>query len=243
LQRLGVSWLALDANPVFDMKVGGLGLPFLLALPLALAGLVRRRSALLALALAASLLSPDAAIARYVLAFGALVLALALATVERAPRARAWAAPLLLAACGWQLTAAWPGLVGDGPSWSELWHQSDEARRVAVGPHGRPDGYPEVQALVEDGEAVAFDADFEFPGLLWAPDLRFPVYLLPPASAPAAEAQRWLEANRVRVLAVGPRHRALVEAEPGRWRKRFDCRSADCAVYVREGPASAWTRR
>ena len=243
LERLGVSWLALDAHPAFDMKVGGLGLPFLLALPLAVAGLVRRRSALLALALAATLLSPDAAIARYVLAFGALVLALALATVEPLPRPRWLATAVLLAACGWQLQAAWPGLVGDGPPWEAFWAQSDAERRVAVGPQGRPTDYPQAWALVQDGEAVAFDVDFEFPGLLWAPDLRFPVYLLPPDTASGVEVERWLDQRRVRVLAVGPRHRALVEATPGRWRKRFDCRSVECAVYVREDHAQRLGRR
>jgi hypothetical protein len=239
LERLGISWLALDANPVFDMKVGGLGLPFLLALPLALAGLVRRRRPLLVLALAATLLSPDAAVARYVLAFGALVLALALATVERAPRLRGVATAVTLAACGWQLQAAWPGLVGDGPPWESFWARSDEERRVAVGPYGRPTGYPDAWALVQDGEAVAFDPDFEFPGLLWAPDLRFPVYLLPRDAAAGDEAGRWLDDMRVRVVAVGRSHRSLVEASPGRWRKLFDCRSTDCAVYARQGEV-AW---
>ncbi len=227
LERLTVSWLALDTHPVFDMKVGGLGLPFLLALPVAIAGVVTRRSALLVLALVATLLSPDASIARYVLAFGALVLALAVATLERVPRRRGVVVGVMLLACTWQLHAAWPGLVGDGPPLQTLWSLSDEQRRVAVGPQGRPTDYPHLWSLVKPGESIAFDADFEFPGLLWAPDLRSPVSVL----TDTADAT-WLEARHVRVVAVGPRHRQLVEA--GRWHKLFDCVSADCAVYARE---------
>lgn len=240
LQRLGVSWLALDAPPVFDMKVGGLGLPFLLALPLAVAGLVSRRSLLLVLAAAATLLSPDAAVARYVLAFGALVLALALATVEGTPRRRALVTVVALATCAWQLHASWPGLAAEGPPLEAFWGQSDAERRFALGPSGRTDGYREAWAAVREGEAAAFDADFEFPGLLWAPDLRFPVYLL---SGEGAEAERWLEATRVRVLAVGPRRQALVGAQPGRWRKLFGCQTVACAVYVRWDDPGTLSRR
>jgi hypothetical protein len=210
------------------MKVGGLGLPFLLALPFAIAGLVTRRSPLLVLAVAATLLSPDAAIARYVLAFGAVVLALAVTTLERVPRLRTVALVGLLAASTWQVHAAWPGLVGDGPPLQTLWALNDEQRRVAVGPQGRPTDYPQTWTLVQPGESIAFDRDFEFPGLLWAPDLRYPVYAMPDGSPP-----EWLVARNTRVVAVGPRHRALVEASPQHWQKLFDCRSVECAVYVR----------
>ena len=34
------------------------------------------------------------------------------------------------------------GLVGDGPSWSALYAMSDDERRIAVGPNGRPTEYP-----------------------------------------------------------------------------------------------------
>jgi len=31
---------------------------------------------------------------------------------------------------------------------------------------------------------------------------------------------------------VGPSHQALIDLQPDRWRKLFDCRSTPCAVYV-----------
>jgi len=44
--------------------------------------------------------------------------------------------------------------------------------------------------------------------------------------------RRGLERRQVRVLGVGPSHQALIDLQPDRWRKLFDCRSTPCAVYV-----------
>ncbi len=230
LERLSVSWLAIDTLPVFDMKLGGLGVLFLVALPLAVLGLVRRRALPLVLALVATLLSPDPSIARYVLAFPALVLALAAAEVGRAPRRGAMGAVLALSLV--QLHHAWPGLVGDGPDWSSFVALDDAQRRVALGPYGPPTDYPPAWERVERGESVAFDPDFEFPGLLWSPDLRYPVYAVPRRPS-KAQLSRWLEDHHVRVFAAGERNRALLEAQPGTWERLFECKSAPCAVYVR----------
>jgi hypothetical protein len=109
---------------------------------------------------------------------------------------------------------------------------TDEERRMAVGPQGRPTDYPPAWELVASGESVAFDPDFEFPGLLWSPDLRFPVYAVP-ARRTNSELSGWLDDHRVRLVAVGERSRAVVEGAPEKWSRLFDCRSADCAVYVR----------
>jgi hypothetical protein len=237
LERLSVSWLALDSLPVFDMKLGGFGLLGLLALPLGLAALVRRRAGWLVLGALATVLSPDPSIARYVLAFPALLLALSLAEVSRWPRhARSAVVATLVAVAGWQVVHAWPGLSGDGPQWSTFLSLSDEERRVALGPYGAPAEYPPTWALVGDGEAVAFDTDFEFPGLLWDPRLTYPVYAVPDVGDFAA----WLEARQVRVVAVGPRHGE--QLDPGQWRRLFTCKSADCAVYARQPMVAAAPR-
>jgi hypothetical protein len=234
LERLSVSWLAVTSSPSFDMKVGGLGLPLLAALPFAVLALVRRRSLLLGVVVLATLMSPDPSLGRYVLAFAAMVLALAVAELEhlKAPRwLMAGAAAGVMAV---QLSWSVPGLTGDGPPLSTLWALSDEQRRVAVGPHGRPTDYPRVWDAVSRGEAAAFDEGFEFPGLLWSPTLEYPVFSVP-KDVNAERLERWVVEKKVRVLAVSPERAALLEAES--WRKLFDCRSSPCAVYLREGPA------
>jgi hypothetical protein len=232
LQRLFVSWVAVTTPPVFDMKMGGLGLPFLVALPFAIGALVRRREPLVLGAFAISLLSPDPSMARYVLAFGALVLVLAATQLSSFQRGRKWALAVLVGVGIVQLTLSWPGLTGDGPGLQTYWALNDDGRRVAVGPHGTPTDYPPLWGAVLPGESIAFDDDFEFPGLLWSPQLTYPVHALPPA----ADAT-FLDTHRVRVLAVGPQNRHLVPSE--QWRMRFSCRSADCAVFERIDPRIA----
>jgi hypothetical protein len=133
-----------------------------------------------------------------------------------------------------QLSWSLPGLTGDGPPLSTLWALSDEQRRVAVGPHGRPTDYPRVWDAVSRGEAAAFDEGFEFPGLLWSPTLEYPVFSVP-KDVNAERLERWVVEKRVRVLAVSPPRASLLS--PDFWRKLFDCRSSPCAVYLREGPA------
>lgn len=234
LERLLTSWVTLWGQQVFDMRVGGLGALFLLALPLALWALLRLpQRLLLGLGLLASLLSPDPAMARYVLAFPALVLALAAVRASAFP-AR-WLPPLMVLVLGVaaaQIAHAWHGLVGDGPPYSTFLSMSDDERQVALGPSGPPRDYPPLWAAVQPGESVAFDPAFEFPGLLWSPTRNYAVELVP-RSRDAAAFWAWVQQRRVRVLAVGPEHAALVEARAGQWEKRFDCSSADCAVYSR----------
>lgn len=226
LERLTLSWLAVDTHPVFDMRLGGFGWLFLLALPAALLALIRKRSGWLVVAVALSLVSPDPSTTRYVLAFAALIFALAASVLSSVPRLT-MATVMLVGAM--QITTAWPSLVGDGPAWSELWAMSDDERRMAVGPNGRPTDYPEAWSQVGPNESVAFDVDFEFPALLWSPELRYPVHFLPLV----ADLPAWLEHRHVRVAAVGALHAAMFEASPNEWRKLFDCSSSDCAVYVR----------
>lgn len=230
VEKLSMSWLALDAAPGFDMKLGGFGALPLLLLPLMLLALVRRRDVAFGLALGAALLSPDPSMSRYVLAFPALVFALGFSELARAPRfVVTLATGLVLAVMGWHVTRAFPALTGEGPPLAGYLSMRDEERRVAVGPHGQPTDYPQVWHRVQRGEAAAFDLDFEFPGLLWAPDLHYPVYALRPRST-LEELSDFLTTHRVRVVAVGPHHAELLE-RTGAWERLFECRSAQCAVY------------
>lgn len=231
-ERLSVSWLAIGAKPVFDMKVGGLGLILLLCLPPALYALIHRRNPWLVAAVVATLLVADPAIPRYVLAFPALLLALALAQVTARFSRQVTVAVLAVSVA--QVVHAWPGLTGDGPPWSAYLDMTDEERRMAMGPHGPPTDYPVAWAEVSGDEAIAFDLEFEFPGLLWSPDLKHRVEALPrkPTSDVLGE---FLDARKVKVVAVGKRNAELLQHTPGRWERLFDCRTTTCAVFVRRG--------
>src|SRR4029077_14017596 len=75
------SWTTIwPAVPAFDMRVGGLGVLILVALPFALIRVVRQRSVVLVLVFVATLATPDPAVERYVLAFAGLVMAFAVPT-------------------------------------------------------------------------------------------------------------------------------------------------------------------
>ena len=82
-ERVAESWLTIvPPHPVFDMRIGGLGLLFLVALPVAVIRAVRASSPAIAVVAVATLATPDPAVARYILAFPGLVLALAVPAVE-----------------------------------------------------------------------------------------------------------------------------------------------------------------
>lgn len=229
-ERLSVSWLAIGARPVFDMKVGGLGLILLLCLPLAIYALIHRKNPWLVAALVASLLVADPAIPRYVLAFPALLLALALSQVTA--RWSRWVTVAVLAVSVGQVVNAWPGLTGDGPPWSAYLDMNDEERRMAVGPQGPPTDYPAAWAEVSSDETVAFDIEFEFPGLLWSPNLSHRVEALP-KSPTTEELGAFLEQRRVKIVAVGEKNAALLQQTPQTWERLFDCRTTTCAVFIR----------
>ncbi|MBL8955556.1 MAG: hypothetical protein JNK82_32575 [Myxococcaceae bacterium] len=233
LERVTLSWLAVDASPVFDMRLGGFGGLFLLALPFALVTLVRARRAALLAAVALAALAPDPANTRYVLGLAGLVFALA-AVQARALRRHEALAPSLIvvAVIAAQVARAFPGLTGEGPSWVSLWQMSDAERRIAVGPEGPPRQFAPLWAELSARDRVAFDGEFELPGLLWSPSLDYSVQFLPRLET-AAELQAWLTGHDVTVVAVGSRHAELLRRLPGGWRKRFDCTSSECAVYLR----------
>jgi hypothetical protein len=182
--------------------------------------------------LAACLCTPEPSTTRYVLAFAALIFALAAAELSRLPaRAAAAVLGLVLAVGAGQVVHAWPGLTGDGPRWSAFWQMSDAKRRAALGPDGRTDGFAASWHLVGEGESAAFDSEFELPGLMWEPGLSYPVHYVPRSTR--EELLRLLDERHVRLLAVGPRHRKIIDDEPEAWEKLFDCPSEPCAVYLR----------
>src|SRR5690606_17587591 len=110
------SWSSFDSTPVFDMRVGGLGPSFWLAVPLTVFAVFRRRLGVFAALLAISVVTPDPAVVRYVLPFPGLVLAgaaVALSGAPRVPRALAYGG--LALASAWGVLYALPGFSGEGP--------------------------------------------------------------------------------------------------------------------------------
>jgi hypothetical protein len=228
------SWSSFDALPVFDMRVGGMSLVLWAALPLALWRLVRQRDGLLAALLVIALITPDPAVARYVLAFPALVLAAAAAQLSGAPALARRAGHGVLALLGLaNLSYAIPGLSGEGPKLLAYAGMSGSERRSAVGAEGRPDAFLQATDQLGAGEVAVFDAGLPLPYLLWRSDLHNRV-LRVPDDASDATARDLLERTNARLLAVCP-DRALtraVAALPGRFVKLFAAPER-CEVYRR----------
>lgn len=228
------SWSSFDALPVFDMRVGGMSLVLWMALPLGLWRAVRRRDGLLAALLVIALVTPDPAVARYVLAFPALVLAAAAAQLSSAPVLARRAGHGVLALLGLaNLSYAIPGLSGEGPKLLAYAGMSGSERRSAVGAWGRPDAFLQATDQLGAGEVAVFDAGLSLPYLLWRSDLQNRVVRVPDDASDAA-AQRLLEGSNVRLVAVCP-DRALtraVAALPGRFVRLFAAPER-CEVYRR----------
>jgi len=232
------SLFSLTSPPVFDMRYGGFGPVFLVALPFALFAVAARRSPSLAVAFAATLLSPDPAIARYVLAFPALVLATAAPSLDRRPGAQRIALGLLLGGlAAWQLVYATPGLSGEGPPpWSYA-RMTDDERALAVGADGRPLAIDDARRRVGAGEAFAFDENMDLCDQAWDVRQSYRVILLP-ADLGGDALDRELGDERVRVMAVGDLGLAGVWAaghplEFERLSILPSCRKGSCSVFVR----------
>lgn len=223
------SWLTLVPPPIFDMRIGGFGPPFLLALAPAALVLSRRwRSALPMLVLAA-LVAPDPAIARYTLAFPGIVLALAsvwLSEAARMERAGARRVGLALGAvAAFNFAVAWPGFPGEGPPLGSYFGLSWADREGAVGPDWQTAHLDAVRNELVAGDAAACDGSFEFPYLLWRPDLANRVRRI---TTPADRASV-LADDSVRLLVLDDR----LPPDPTRWRRRFHCETDSCVVYSR----------
>jgi hypothetical protein len=236
--RVFDSWTTIwPAVPAFDMRVGGLGVLILVALPFALISVIRQRSVVVALVFVATLATPDPAVARYVLAFAGLVLAFAVPTIDH-PRVGKFvhASALVLVALGaaHNVYVAYPGLIGEGPPLRAYVDMSDYERRRAVGADGVPTPFLDAVARVGPGEIAVFDETAYLPYLAWPPDLSRDAVRIPD-DATAEEADRLVHADDVRLLIVGDDTVAgsVVRRDPARFIRIFECKSSTCAVYLR----------
>ncbi|WP_394833533.1 hypothetical protein LVJ94_44205 [Pendulispora rubella] len=251
--RLLQSWTALGSEPALDLRIGGYGPLFLLALPFATATLLAWKvspetkaapwSRLAAcVGVTATLLAPDPAVARFVLAFPAMVLALAapyLARIPARPRIVALGAGAVLG--GYQLVYAWPGLLGGGPPLRAYASMSDAERAGAVdavGVDGTSKKFREMRKLVADDETFAFDRGADFPYLCWEPDLRYPVVRIPNA-LPREGVEAFFERAKVRVFVAGDDTAAgeWARAHPEQAVRLFSSKWGTSAVYERRSPA------
>lgn len=224
------SWTALDAPPVFDMRYGGLGLLFIVAIPVAIAVVVKRRSIALAIVMAAALASPDPAVARYILAFPGLVFALAASRVSALASFRARRAVFAFAAvvAAFGLWRAYPGLTGEGPPLTEYRRMSERDRLAAVGADGPPGRFYDALARIEPGTTVGFDSSLELSYLAWPPDLSTRAIRVPDRAGDA-EIARVVGDPGMSMLIVGegsPLARAALEGAPeSAYEQVFRCRS------------------
>ena len=219
------------------MRVGGLGVLFVVALPFALIRVVRLRSVVVVLVFAATLATPDPAVARYVLAFAGLVLAFATPTIDHArvgKLVRAYVLVLVAVGAAHNVYVAYPGLTGEGPPLRAYVDMTDDERRRAVGADGVPTPFLDAVAHVGPGEIAVFDETAYLPYLAWPPDLSRDAVRIPD-DATAEEADRLVHADNVRILIVGDDTVAgsIVRRDPARFVRLFECKSSPCAVYQR----------
>jgi|HubBroStandDraft_2_1064218.scaffolds.fasta_scaffold05930_3 hypothetical protein len=240
LWRVARSWTSLTSPPVFDMRIGGLGPLFLAALPAAAVTLWRMRGrrpqvALTGAALIATLATPDPAVARYVLAFPALVFALAAPRWASLP---AVAAPWLGVAVGaialGQLAYALPGLSGEGPPLFAYARMSDEQRAEAVGADGPPTPFSAARRRIAPGETFAFDQSMELPYLAWDGALtRRAVWISDTLRGDAIGAFFSRENARIVVASDDAPTGQWLTLQSNRFFRLFSCKSAPCSVYER----------
>jgi hypothetical protein len=228
--RVLASWGRLDASPAFDMRVGGLSAPALVALAALAFWAARTRRLGLAVLAAGACASPDPAVVRYVLPLPALALAAGAAVASRwAPGRRAWAVAGALGASAASAAFAARGLVGEGPPLWAYPGMTWAERAEAVGAEGRPTPWLRLRERLADGEAVGFDLSFELRALLWRPDLGTRAVFLD-GRAPAGEQLARAARERVRFVILGD-DSPLARAGAGRLAPLFRCTSAPCAAY------------
>ncbi len=197
---------------------------------------------LIVLSVAAALASPDPAVARYIFAFPALVLALSATFLDRVG-ARVRAAILGCAAAGAAvgLVLAYPGLAGEGPPLVSYFDMSAAQRLRSVGADGRPEAFIDAHSRVKPGEWIAFDESLDLPYLAWPSDLSHGAIWLGDLDldlaaaepmAGAARLDRILEDPSVRMLIVGDLSRAA-GAAPKHFNFLFHCKSSPCSVFIR----------
>jgi hypothetical protein len=233
--RIIRSWTALTAPPIFDMRIGGFGPLVLVAAPAALVTLLRRRDPVLWGAVVSTLASPDPSVARYVLAFPALLLALGAPRLSALPGRALRLFGILAGLLGVaQIAYAWPGLSGEGPPLLAYAHMTDSQRAEAVGADGPPTPFLRARERIGANETFAFDQSLELPYLAWEADLRYRAVWIPDSLSPES-VESFLKRENVRVIVAadnGPTGQWLTD-RPDQFPKLFTCKSAPCSVYAR----------
>lgn len=242
IERIAASWSAIWPEvPAFDMRVGGLGILVLIALPVALVRVLRHcrgiDAVVMVLAVAATMATPEPSVARFVLPFAGLVLALAIPATESLQDRKylyLLTFGLIAAGAAQNVAAAYPGFRGEGPPLGAYWDMTDGERRRAVGADGSPAPFLDAVAQLRPGEVAVFDGSAELPYLVWPPDLSAAAQRIPDGAG-LEEADRMIQSDRVRLVVVGddmPGGRAA-RNHPEQFSPLFDCRSSDCTVYLR----------
>ena len=237
LSRVAQSWTTIwPPQPVFDMRIGGLGLLFLVALPFAIVRAVRIRSPAVWVCFAAALATPDPAVARYVLGFAGLVLAFAVPAVEHSRLTARWrllvfAVAALIAGHG--LWVAYPGLTGEGPQLSAYPAMTEAQRRSAMGADGPPGNFVTLMGNLRPGAITMFDSGAELPYLAWPHDLSHRAARIADNVTPG-QARELLDNPDLGVFMVGDNSVTgrIIRADP-RFRRAFSCGPAACTVYIR----------
>jgi hypothetical protein len=234
--RVWLSWSSLDARPLFDMRKGGLGVAFWASVPLALYSAYRQPRVWPLAFSAIALVTPDPAVVRYVLAFPAMLFALAFASLASLSKTRAQviAAAVRVVAAGLGLQSlvyAAPGLHGEGPPLLEYANLSWPERAVAVGANGPPGAFVAARERLRAGDVAVYDRALWLPYLMWRSDLQNRVVRIPEQSSNEA-LRRVLNAPRVRLVAAGTDQSTLpTEREmPNRFEPLFESREP-CVVF------------
>ncbi len=234
--RIYNSWSNFRSSPAFDMRVGGLGGLFWLAFPGAILLLGRASSQRLPYAalLSIVLVTPDPAVVRYILAFPALVLAGAAATLSVVPKTWRVLARLLVALTGaHSLKYSVPGLTGEGPALLDYATLSWTERAVAVGANGRPTNFVTLRNRLAPGEIAIYDRSLWLQYLMWRSDSSNRVIRIPDGASIGAT-KSLLEQPRVRVIVAGTDQAAAaaIAQEPDRFTFSFACPES-CRAYFR----------
>lgn len=237
-ERVIASWSTIWPDvPAFDMRIGGLGVLFLAALPVAVFRAIQTRSVVVTLVFVATVATPDPAVARYVLAFAGLVLAFAVPSIDRwrvGRPARVAVFGVIALGAAHNIYVAYPGLTGDGPILRAYLGMSDDERRRAVGADGSATEFLDAVARVGPGEITLFDGSAELPYLAWPPDLSRNAARIPD-DVSAETADRLVHDDAVRLLIVGTDTVAggVVRGDPQSFVRLFDCMPSTCSVYLR----------
>jgi hypothetical protein len=178
--------------------------------------------------------TPDPAVVRYVLAFPALVFALAAAGLVGGPERTRRLGHLLCALCsGWALARAVPALTGEGPPLLTYLGMSWPERSVAVGGDGPPREFVGAQRRLAPGEVAVYDRALNFPYLMWRSDLENRVIRIPDEAGPVA-IEQLLTTSQARLVVAGTDLPAagVVTSQPERFAPLFQCRER-CSAYLR----------